>query len=132
MPAISRSNRCHSSPDNRALAAMPATRADFAAVRGYGFPPKTGLCRAGGLNRNCGSTRPIGFGARRRDPRGGALRPARGSCRCGEDRGPRGLWMAIFGLVVLGYFALTFPDTGELTRAERRPSVTMLAADGCL
>src|SRR5271168_185879 len=42
------------------------------------------------------------------------------------------LWMAIVGSVVLGYFALTLPDTGELTRAERRPSVTILASDGSL
>ena len=42
------------------------------------------------------------------------------------------LWTVIFGAVVLGYFALTLPDTGELTRAERRPSVTILAADGSL
>src|SRR5271168_2546494 len=42
------------------------------------------------------------------------------------------LWMAIVGGVVLGYFALTLPDTGELTRAERRPSVTILASDGSL
>ena len=42
------------------------------------------------------------------------------------------LWMSIGGVVVLGYFALTLPDTGELTRAERRPSVTILAADGSL
>ena len=42
------------------------------------------------------------------------------------------LWAAIFGAVVLGYFALTLPDTGELTRADRRPSVTVLAADGSL
>src|SRR6266566_6090110 len=42
------------------------------------------------------------------------------------------LWIAIVGGVVLGYFALTLPDTGELTRAERRPSVTILAADGSL
>src|SRR5438067_12558989 len=40
--------------------------------------------------------------------------------------------MTIIGAVVLGYFALTLPDTGELTRAERRPSVTILAADGSL
>ena len=33
---------------------------------------------------------------------------------------------------MLGYFALTLPDTSELTRAERRPSVTVLAADGSL
>ncbi len=42
------------------------------------------------------------------------------------------LWLAILGGGVLGYFALTLPDTGELTRGERRPSVTMLAADGSL
>ena len=42
------------------------------------------------------------------------------------------LWTVIVGSVVLGYFALTLPDTGELTRAERRPSVTILAADGSL
>jgi penicillin-binding protein 1A len=42
------------------------------------------------------------------------------------------LWTAIIGAVVLGYFALTLPETGELTRAERRPSITILAADGSL
>jgi len=42
------------------------------------------------------------------------------------------LWMVILGGVVLGYFALTLPDTGELTRAERRPSVTILASDSTL
>jgi penicillin-binding protein 1A len=42
------------------------------------------------------------------------------------------LWAVILGAVVLGGFALTLPDTDELTRAERRPSVTVLAADGSL
>src|SRR5271166_459463 len=42
------------------------------------------------------------------------------------------LWAAIIGGGVLGYFALTLPDTSDLTRAERRPSVTILAADGSL
>jgi penicillin-binding protein 1A len=42
------------------------------------------------------------------------------------------LWVAIIGGGVIGYFALTLPDTSELTRAERRPSVTILAADGSL
>ena len=42
------------------------------------------------------------------------------------------LWAAIIGGIVLGYFALTLPDTSELTRAERRPSATVLAADGSL
>src|ERR1700732_2496399 len=42
------------------------------------------------------------------------------------------LWTAIIGSVLLGYFALTLPDTSELTNAERRPSATILAADGSL
>jgi penicillin-binding protein 1A len=42
------------------------------------------------------------------------------------------LWMAILGGGVLGYFALTLPDTSDLTKAERRPSITILAADGTL
>jgi penicillin-binding protein 1A len=42
------------------------------------------------------------------------------------------LWTVIVGSVVLGYFALTLPDTGDLTRAERRPSITILASDGSL
>jgi penicillin-binding protein 1A len=42
------------------------------------------------------------------------------------------LWAAIIGGGVLGYFALTLPDTSDLTRAERRPGVTILAADGSL
>jgi penicillin-binding protein 1A len=42
------------------------------------------------------------------------------------------LWTVIIGGGVLGFFALTLPDTSELTRAERRPSVTVLAADGSL
>src|SRR4029077_5633804 len=60
----------------------------------------------------------------------------------GTDRGVFGrvarvavlllLWTAIIGSVVLGYFALTLPDTSELTKAERRPSATILAADGSL
>jgi penicillin-binding protein 1A len=42
------------------------------------------------------------------------------------------LWVVILGGGVLGYFALTLPDTGDLTKAERRPSVTILAVDGSL
>src|SRR5260370_214589 len=40
------------------------------------------------------------------------------------------LWLAIIGGGVVGYFTLTLPDTSQLTAAERRPSVTILAADG--
>ena len=42
------------------------------------------------------------------------------------------LWVGIVGGGVLGYFALTLPDTSQLAVAERRPSVTVLAADGSL
>jgi penicillin-binding protein 1A len=42
------------------------------------------------------------------------------------------LWILIIGATIVGYFALTLPDTSELTRAERRPSVTILAADRSL
>src|SRR5215469_12082037 len=42
------------------------------------------------------------------------------------------LWAVIIAGGVIGYFALTLPDTGELTKAERRPSVTILAADRSL
>jgi len=42
------------------------------------------------------------------------------------------LWAAIISAGVFGYFALTLPDTSELTKSERRPSATILAADGSL
>ena len=42
------------------------------------------------------------------------------------------LWAAILGGGALGYFALTLPDTNQLTIAERRPSVTILADDGSI
>jgi penicillin-binding protein 1A len=42
------------------------------------------------------------------------------------------LWAAILGGGVLGYFALTLPDTGQLTKSQRRPSITILAADRSL
>ena len=42
------------------------------------------------------------------------------------------LWVVILGGGVIGYFALSLPDTGDLTRSQRRPSVTILAADHSL
>ena len=42
------------------------------------------------------------------------------------------LWGAILGGGALAYFALTLPNTDQLTVAERRPSVTVLAADGSI
>ena len=42
------------------------------------------------------------------------------------------LWAVIIGGGALGYFSLTLPDTSQLTAAERRPSVTIFAADGSL
>ncbi len=40
------------------------------------------------------------------------------------------LWAALLGGGALGYFILTLPHLGELTKSQRRPSVTILAADG--
>jgi penicillin-binding protein 1A len=40
-----------------------------------------------------------------------------------------GLWTLIVAAGLLGYFALTLPDTGELTRGVRRPGITILADD---
>ena len=40
------------------------------------------------------------------------------------------LWGLIIGGGVIGYFALTLPDTGRLAVAERRPNLTILADDG--
>jgi penicillin-binding protein 1A len=40
------------------------------------------------------------------------------------------LWAAIIGGGALAYFAFTLPDTSQLTVAERRPSVTILAENG--
>ncbi len=42
------------------------------------------------------------------------------------------LWAVIVGGGALAYFALTLPDTSQLTVSERRPSVTILAEDGSL
>ncbi len=42
------------------------------------------------------------------------------------------LWGLIVGGSVLGFFALTLPDTSQLASAERRPSVTVLAEDDSL
>jgi penicillin-binding protein 1A len=43
-----------------------------------------------------------------------------------------GLWALIVVVGVLGYFALTLPDTRDLGHAGRRPGITILAADGSL
>jgi penicillin-binding protein 1A len=40
------------------------------------------------------------------------------------------LWGGIFGACGLAYLALTLPDTGQLAVSQRRPSVTIRAADG--
>src|SRR5271154_6309392 len=78
------------------------------------------------------------FEPARRGRRNAAPSPPR---RAGRPRSPPPalrftalllLWAAILGGGVLGYYALTLPDTGQLTRSQRRPSVTMLAADGSL
>ena len=42
------------------------------------------------------------------------------------------LWLLIISAGMVAYFALTLPDTAQLTQSQRRPSVTVLAADGSL
>jgi penicillin-binding protein 1A len=41
-------------------------------------------------------------------------------------------WLILGGAGVIGYFALTLPDTSQLAQSQRRPSVTILAADGSM
>jgi penicillin-binding protein 1A len=43
-----------------------------------------------------------------------------------------GLWCFIAGMGVIGFFALTLPDTGDLSTAQRKPSITLLASDGTM
>ncbi len=43
-----------------------------------------------------------------------------------------GLWGVVLLALMVGYFALTLPTTADLTVADRRPSITVLAADGTL
>src|SRR5712691_3906478 len=74
-------------------------------------------------------------GQMRRAQRG--KRPGRNSGRGFLRRAAKlavllGLWCTIIGSAALGYFALTLPDTSQLTVGERRPSVTILAEDGNL
>src|SRR5712692_7201330 len=69
-------------------------------------------------------------------------RPQRPSPRQPRRRGllrraiALGLLLVLWGLIIgggaLAYFALTLPDTSQLTVAERRPSVTILGADDSL
>jgi penicillin-binding protein 1A len=74
-------------------------------------------------------------------PRPGGRGSRRAPARRRGDRGRRRhpvaslalllvLWAAIIGGGVLGYFAMTLPDTSGLTHSERRPSITILASDG--
>ncbi len=41
-------------------------------------------------------------------------------------------WVVILAIGAIAWFALTLPPTGDLMTASRRPSVTLLAADGSL
>jgi penicillin-binding protein 1A len=68
----------------------------------------------------------------RRPPRRGERARSRGRGRTGFFNLTLlfGLWMLIAGSCLLGYFALTLPDTSDLARTARRPGVTILAADG--
>jgi penicillin-binding protein 1A len=62
----------------------------------------------------------------------------------GKTRGPRrrggvwrflliaALWCFVAGMGVIGFFALTLPDTSDLSLAQRKPSITLLAGDGSM
>src|SRR5438105_4265121 len=84
-----------------------------------------------------------------RDRIGTAMPPRRTRARAGKPRPRRvrggarrlfgaalrlaillGLWVVILGGGAIAYFALTLPDTSQLTVAQRRPTVTILAEDG--
>src|SRR6202790_5668287 len=72
---------------------------------------------------------------RRRSASPPARRPAKRSFRRFLGRVFKfGLLMFLWGLIVgggaLAYFGFTLPDTNQLTIADRRPSVTILAVDG--
>jgi penicillin-binding protein 1A len=42
------------------------------------------------------------------------------------------VWCAVALAAVLGYFALTLPETGDLPSVARRPSITLMSSDGAL
>ena len=68
-----------------------------------------------------------------RRPRVAAAARGRAASRRGLVRvGVLTLWLLIIGAGIVGYFALTLPDTSRLVQSQRRPSVTILAADGSL
>src|SRR5712691_306624 len=71
--------------------------------------------------------------AERRPQRPMPRKPRRGLLR---RAAALGLLLFLWGIIIggggLAYFALTLPDTSQLTVAERRPSVTILAGDGSL
>ncbi|HWI27543.1 MAG TPA: PBP1A family penicillin-binding protein [Stellaceae bacterium] len=87
-----------------------------------------------------------GRGERRDDPEEGPEDGGRRERRRAGPRRPRGggagrlfrwalllaLWGVIIGGGIIGWFALTLPPTIDLTQAQRRPSVTLLGADGSL
>jgi penicillin-binding protein 1A len=83
-------------------------------------------------DRPAGSARGRRSSSKAKPPRG------RGPQRGGFLRGALklGLLLFLWGVIIgggaLAYFASTLPDTAQLMIAERRPSVTILAADGSL
>ena len=67
-----------------------------------------------------------------RKGRGGDSKPPREGGRFLRFLLLAGMWCFIAGMGVIGFFALTLPDTGDLTAAQRKPSITLLATDGSL
>jgi penicillin-binding protein 1A len=107
---------------------------------GMGFAMRSLIGAAGGRSRPMREPPPLRTDAgerRRASPPSAAGRRRRGPPPSRRRRG-RGLrffvlvllWALIIGGGVIGYFALTMPDTSRLAVGERRPNVTILADDG--
>jgi penicillin-binding protein 1A len=76
--------------------------------------------------------------------RGAAKRPSSGKNGNGKTGRPRrrvgvarflliaALWCFVAGMGVIGFFGLTLPDTSDLSLAQRKPSITLLAGDGSM
>ncbi|HWD59383.1 MAG TPA: transglycosylase domain-containing protein, partial [Stellaceae bacterium] len=103
---------------NPPLRIDPGERGSLSASRTQGRRPGV---------RPPGPPRPPGRGASRKRRRGGGF--FGGALRLTTLLL---LWVMIAGGGVVGYFALTLPDTNTLTVAGRRPSVTILADDGSI
>jgi len=76
--------------------------------------------------------RPRGSEPRERGPSSGRRRHSGWGLRLSRWGVLLALWGVILGAGAVGWFWLTLPPTNDLSAAQRRPSVTVLGADGSL